>query len=49
MLRVAQRIASKGDLPFLHAYAHNTGAIRLYETLGFRVRREIVLTRLTAV
>lgn len=47
MLRVAQRIAAEGDTPFLHSYAHNGGAIRLYESLGFRVRREIVLTRLT--
>lgn len=49
MLRVAHRIAAEDDTPFLHSYAHNSGAIRLYESLGFRVRREIVLTRLTAV
>lgn len=48
MLRVAHRIADEGDRPFLHSYAHNSGAIRLYEALGFRLRREIVLTRLTA-
>lgn len=48
MLTVAHRIAGEGDTPFLHSYAHNTGAIRLYETLGFRIRRDIQLTRLTA-
>jgi len=44
MRQVAARILAEGDTPFLHAYAANTGAIALYETLGFRVRTEIVLT-----
>jgi predicted GNAT family acetyltransferase len=26
-------------MPFLHASAANTGAIRLYQSLGFRLRR----------
>jgi len=38
---VANRIAARGEIPFLHAYAANAGAIRLYETLGFRVRAEV--------
>lgn len=38
----AQR--ARGDTPYLHVYAANTGAIRLYETLGFTATREIVAT-----
>ncbi|QTH23762.1 GNAT family N-acetyltransferase [Rhizorhabdus wittichii] len=38
---VANRIAVRGEVPFLHAYASNTGAIRLYESLGFRIRCEV--------
>lgn len=32
---------AEGITPFLHVAGHNTGAIRLYEKLGFRTRREI--------
>jgi ribosomal protein S18 acetylase RimI-like enzyme len=38
---VARRILARGETPYLHAYATNTPAIRLYETLGFRLRREM--------
>ena len=41
---VARRILARGQTPFLHAYAANTGAIRLYETLGFRAWRDTVVT-----
>jgi GNAT superfamily N-acetyltransferase len=34
-------IRARGDVPFLHAAAENETAIHLYETLGFRVRRNI--------
>jgi predicted GNAT family acetyltransferase len=34
---VASRIVRRGEVPFLHAYADNTGAIGLYERLGFRL------------
>lgn len=44
---VARRILARGEIPFLHAYASNTNAIRLYETLGFRLRRPVGLTILT--
>lgn len=47
MRLVAARILDHGETPFLHAYASNRGAIALYETLGFAVRREILMTRLT--
>jgi ribosomal protein S18 acetylase RimI-like enzyme len=36
---VAAGIRERGEIPFLHASATNVTAIRLYEPLGFRVRR----------
>jgi hypothetical protein len=36
---VAAGIRERGDTPFLHASATNTGAIRLYESIGFTLRR----------
>jgi predicted GNAT family acetyltransferase len=47
MRRVAGRILERGETPFLHAYASNRAAIALYESLGFTVRREVLMTRLT--
>ena len=41
---VARRILERGETPFLHAYEANTGAIALYEALGFRLRRIVTLT-----
>lgn len=38
---VAAQIVARGDLPFLHAYADNRGAIALYESLGYRIRCDI--------
>lgn len=35
---VAGRIIERGEEPFLHAYATNTAAIALYESIGFSVR-----------
>jgi predicted GNAT family acetyltransferase len=35
---------ARGDKPFLHALAANTGAIRLYAELGFRLRRTTVFS-----
>lgn len=34
-------IRERGDVPFLHASASNTTALRLYEHLGFTLRRTI--------
>lgn len=39
---VAARIVERGDQPILHVAAGNAGAIRLYERLGFAVRRQVV-------
>ncbi|MFG2720484.1 GNAT family N-acetyltransferase [Streptomyces sp. NPDC048416] len=36
---VAAGIKERGETPFLHTAAANTGAIALYESLGFRLRR----------
>lgn len=38
---VMAAMAARGETPFLHSYAHNAGAIALYESLGFRIRREM--------
>jgi predicted GNAT family acetyltransferase len=46
---VAGRIFARGETPFLHAYAHNTAAIGLYETLGFYRRRQMHRLMLTRV
>ncbi|GAA5049996.1 GNAT family N-acetyltransferase [Nocardia callitridis] len=35
------RILARGERPFLHAAEANTGAIALYERLGFRTRRHV--------
>ncbi|MET8976771.1 GNAT family N-acetyltransferase [Streptomyces sp. NPDC004539] len=39
ILAVAHGIRERGEVPFLHTGASNTNAIRLYESLGFRLRR----------
>ena len=41
VLAVADGIRARGETPFLHASAGNTNAIRLYRSLGFRLRREV--------
>ena len=43
MRRVAAGIAARGEELFLHVYPHNTGAIALYERLGFRHRADLQL------
>lgn len=44
ILRVMAGFAARGETPFLHTYAANAGAIALYETLGYRARRDLVVT-----
>ena len=43
MRMVAERIVARGDVPFLHTYADNAVAIAMYEGLGFRFRKELLL------
>jgi ribosomal protein S18 acetylase RimI-like enzyme len=38
---VARRIQASGETPFLTAYEHNTGAIRVYQAVGFELRRTL--------
>ncbi|MEL7219378.1 MAG: GNAT family N-acetyltransferase, partial [Pseudomonadota bacterium] len=45
---VMQAQRARGDTPFLHSYAGNFAAIGLYESLGFRIVREMVVTVLAA-
>lgn len=38
---VMREMVARGETPFLHSYADNAGAIALYESLGFRIRRQV--------
>jgi ribosomal protein S18 acetylase RimI-like enzyme len=38
---VTRRTSARGVTPYLHAFASNHAAIRLYESIGFAVRREL--------
>jgi ribosomal protein S18 acetylase RimI-like enzyme len=40
-LLMAAKIREDGDEAFLHVLASNENALRLYQTLGFRVRRKV--------
>ena len=41
---VAAGIVARGETPFLHAIGTNTNAIRLYESMGFELRRTTMIT-----
>ncbi|NUR68363.1 MAG: GNAT family N-acetyltransferase [Streptomyces sp.] len=45
---VAAGIVERGETPFLHAAAHNSTAIRLYESLGFTLRRRTTILQVRA-
>lgn len=42
-IHVMHRILARGETPYLHAWTRNTPAIRLYETIGFRLRATLNL------
>ncbi|HWS34839.1 MAG TPA: GNAT family N-acetyltransferase [Actinoplanes sp.] len=42
---VAAGIRDRGEIPFLHAAAGNVNAIRLYESIGFELRRRTDFTQ----
>ncbi|MBS0255403.1 MAG: GNAT family N-acetyltransferase [Proteobacteria bacterium] len=46
--QVMAGFVARGDTPFLHSYAGNAAAIGLYQSLGFVIRREMVVTMLVA-
>jgi predicted GNAT family acetyltransferase len=39
---IAAGIRARGETPFLHTGAANTTAIRLYESIGFELRKQIL-------
>jgi ribosomal protein S18 acetylase RimI-like enzyme len=43
ILAVAAGVNERGETSFLHALADNTNALRLYEALGFTLRRRAVI------
>jgi ribosomal protein S18 acetylase RimI-like enzyme len=45
---VAAGIRARGEAPFMHASADNTAAIRLYESIGFTLRRKLTISVLAA-
>jgi predicted GNAT family acetyltransferase len=44
---VATQIIKRGETPILHAYASNTAAVNLYESLGFKLRCHVTVTVLS--
>ena len=46
---IARRIIERGEVPYLHAYATNTAAIQLYESLGFRLRSSMYVAQVARV
>lgn len=40
---VMHEMRDRGEQPFLHSFADNAGAIALYQSLGFHIRREVHL------
>ena len=43
---VAERILARGERPFIHAFADNQQAIRLYQSLGFAKRSDMAVLAL---
>ena len=43
MLKLFPRQLARGETPFLHVMGANTGALGLYQRMGFRTHRESVV------
>jgi predicted GNAT family acetyltransferase len=43
---VSRQIVARGDIPFLHVFSDNAGAIALYRRQGMEIRRRIFVTAL---
>ncbi|MDT4871879.1 FR47-like protein [compost metagenome] len=43
MLKLIARQLARGETPFLHVMSANTGALGLYQRMGFRTHREVVV------
>jgi ribosomal protein S18 acetylase RimI-like enzyme len=41
VVELMERIRARDEIPMLHAAANNKTAVRLYEMLGFELRREV--------
>lgn len=41
---IARQIETRGEIPFLHVFSHNTSAIALYQRQGMRIRRRLQVT-----
>jgi GNAT superfamily N-acetyltransferase len=41
--KVMEEIRQRGKIPFLHSFANNDSAVRVYQSLGFRERRTLEL------
>lgn len=48
-LHVAAKILETGNQPYLHAYATNTAAIELYESIGFTLRSSMYVAALRKI
>jgi predicted GNAT family acetyltransferase len=43
---VSRQISARGEIPFLHVFSDNAGAIGLYRRQGMEIRRRIFVTAL---
>jgi len=43
MLHVMKLIIDRSFIPFLHVLTSNIGAIQLYESIGYRIRRKLFI------
>ena len=46
--QLVQEIATRGETPFLHVRTDNPDAVRVYEQLGFVIRRELCVSTVAA-